>query len=61
MIKSIAMTACIAVMMLVAGAGANASSRGGDELFAAPVTLQSETSALQPAPKDQSTAPQNGK
>jgi len=58
-IKSIAMTACIAVMMLVAGAGANASSRGGDELFAGAPTLESETSA--PAPKDHATTEQNGK
>jgi hypothetical protein len=60
-IKSIAMSACVAGAMLLAGAEANACGKGGDGLFAAPVTLQSETSALQPAPKDQSTAPQNGK
>jgi len=58
-IKSIAMSACIAVVMLAAGSGANASGRGGDELFAGAPTLESETSA--PAPKDHATTEQNGK
>ena len=60
-IKSIAMSACVAGAMLLAGADAHACGKGGDELLADPLTLQSATGDLQPAPKDQSTAPQNGK
>ncbi len=57
MIKSFAMIACVAGVMLLAGAGANAC----EEFLASPTTLQSETSGPQPAPKDLSTAQQTGK
>jgi hypothetical protein len=60
-IKYLAMSACVAGAMLLAGTGAHACGDGGEELFASPMTLQSETSAPQPAPKDQSTPQQVGK
>ena len=61
MIKSLATSACVAAAMLLAVTGANACGDGGEDLFASPMTLQSETGAPQPAPKDQSTAQQVGK
>jgi hypothetical protein len=60
-IKSLAMFACVAGAMLLAGTGANACGDGGEDLLSSPTTLQSETSAPQPGPKDQSTAQQVGK
>jgi hypothetical protein len=55
------MFACVAGAMLLAGTGANACGDGGEDLLSSPTTLQSETSAPQPGPKDQSTAQQVGK
>jgi hypothetical protein len=57
-IKSLAIIACVAGVMLVAGAGANAC---GEEFLASPTPLQSETSGPEPAPKDVSTVQQAGK
>lgn len=59
--KYLAVIACVASLMLMAGAGANACGDGGEELLASPEIVQLETNAPQPAPKDQWTAPQGGK
>jgi hypothetical protein len=57
-IKSLAMIACVVGVTLLASAGADASS--GEDLFATPVSLESE-SAPQTGTKDRGISEQGGK
>ena len=58
MIKSLAMIACVVGVTLLAGAGADASS--GEDLFASPVSVESE-SVPQTGTKDRGISEQGGK
>lgn len=60
MTKSLAMIACAVGMTLLAGARADAGGYGGEELFASPVSVESE-SAPQSTPKDRWISEPGGK
>jgi hypothetical protein len=59
-IKSLAMIACVVGVTLLASAGADARGNGGEDLFATPVSLESE-SAPQTGTKDRGISEQGGK
>lgn len=60
MIKSLAMIACVVGVTLLAGAGAGANASSGEDLFASPVSVESE-SAPQTGTKDRGISEQGGK